>query len=216
MDEAQKRENKECIEKIDALVNQYTARRKEIEDSFVECGLEVPLVSRDLNATVNPVGPSFEPVGRDYRMRIEDEATSRMGSSKPQPSSQENYGPSDSDDPAVLKEDLKRMQVRISELDEAIVEAAIADDFDRKNKLEKESRDLRIQREKTIMKIKNLEVPQQKAFNDGYVERIESLEADVRGLRSQISMVRGDINDLKDMVESIMRSLQMDDEDEIQ
>jgi cell division protein FtsB len=108
------------------------------------------------------------------------------------------------------------MQVRISELDEAIVEAAIADDFDRKNKLEKESRDLRIQREKTIMKIKNLEVPQQKAVNDGYVERIESLEADVRGLRSQISMVRGDINDLKDMVESIMRSLQMDDEDEIQ
>ena len=44
-----------CIAKIDALVNQYTTRRKEIEDSFIECGLEVPLVSRNLNATVNPV-----------------------------------------------------------------------------------------------------------------------------------------------------------------
>ena len=58
-------------------MDQYTTRRKEIEDSFIECGLEVPLVSRNLNATVNPVGPSFEPVGRDYRVKVEEEAKSR-------------------------------------------------------------------------------------------------------------------------------------------
>ena len=57
---------------------QYSTRRKEIEDSFIECGLEVPLVSRNLNATVNAVGPSFEPVGRDYRIKVEEEAKNRV------------------------------------------------------------------------------------------------------------------------------------------
>ncbi len=174
------------------------------------------MVSRDLNATVNPVGPSFEPVGRDYRIKIENEATSRSASASPQISSGAIQECADSSDPSVLKESLKKLQSRISELDDAIVEAAITDDFDRRDKLEKESRDLRIQREKTIMKIKNLETPRMSASRDEYAGRIESLEADVRGLRSQISMVRGDINDLKDMVESIMRALQMDDEDDIQ
>ena len=194
---------------------QYTARRKEIEDSFIECGLEVPLVSRDLNATVNAVGPSFEPVGRDYRMRVEEEALSRGPVSPPQKAAQAFQAVSNSDDPAVLEENLKRRQARIAELDSEIVEAAIADDNVRRNNLEKESRELRIQREETIMKIKNMKAPAQDSPHDDCRERIESLEADVRGLRSQLSMARGDIGDLKDMVEIIMRKLNIDD-DEIQ
>ena len=48
-------ERSACIAKIDGLIEQYSTRRKEIEDSFIECGLEVPLVTRNLNATAQTV-----------------------------------------------------------------------------------------------------------------------------------------------------------------
>ena len=68
----------------------------------------MPLVSRNLNATVNAVGPSFEPVGRDYRVRVEDEAKNRDISYRAAPEA-EPASFEESDDIGVLEENLKKI-----------------------------------------------------------------------------------------------------------
>ena len=195
-----------CIAEIDRLVDQYTTRRKEIEDSFIECGLEVPLVSRNLNATVNPVGPSFEPVGRDYRVKVDEEAKSRPAPEYKSPSAE-------IDEDASLEDRLRMVSSKISKVEDEIVKAALADDYDARERLENEARDLKARRETIIAEIKSSRsIP---AVDEESQKRIEALEAECRALRSQISMIRGDIADLMNQMDEVARRLGMDeDQDE--
>ena len=192
-----------CIAKIDALVNQYTTRRKEIEDSFIECGLEVPLVSRNLNATVNPVGPSFEPVGRDYRVKVEEEAQSR-----PVP----EYGNASAGDEESMSPDdrLRMIASKISKIEDEMVKADLDDDYDARDRLEKEARELRTRRERIIAEIKSSR--SKPALDAESLKRIDDLEAECRALRSQISMIRGEMADLLNQMDEVARRLGMDEE----
>ena len=201
-DDGKNEERKSCLSKINELVEQYSARRKEIEDSFVECGLEVPLVTRNLNATVNPVGPSFEPVGRDYRIRVDEEAKSR-----PAP----DYDSPASDDVESSPEDrLRRISTKIAEVEDKMVKASLEDDFDAYDRLEKEARDLRVRRGTAIAEIKSART--RPSVDEDAMKRIESLEAECRALRSQISMVRGDVVELMNQMDEVVRRLGMDTE----
>ncbi len=193
---------------------QYSTRRKEIEDSFIECGLEVPLVSRNLNATVNAVGPSFEPVGRDYRIKVEEEAKNRVLPDVP-PSSK-NAPVEDSDDVGVLKENVRRICDMLSEAEKDIVDASLNSDYSRREKLERESMELRTLRDRTISKIKSLESSVQPASEE-QIRRIDKLEDEVRSLRVQISMLRENIGELMNQIDTVMESLGIErdmDEDE--
>ena len=201
-DDGKNEERESCLSKINELVEQYSARRKEIEDSFVECGLEVPLVTRNLNATVNPVGPSFEPVGRDYRIRVDEEAKSR-----PVP----DYGRPASDDVESTPEDrLRRISAKIAEVEDKMVKASLEDDFDAYDRLEKEARELRVRRGAAIAEIKSARA--RPSVDEDTMKRIESLEAECRALRSQISMVRGDVVELMNQLDEVVRRLGMDSE----
>ena len=195
-------ERSACIAKIDGLIEQYSTRRKEIEDSFIECGLEIPLVTRNLNATVNPVGPSFEPVGRDYRVRVDEEAKSRPVPDYGRTSASPDY------DDASPEDRLRTISSRISEVEDKIVKATLDDDFDALERMEKEARDLRIMRERTIAEIKSSR--SRPALDEASMKRIEDLEAECRALRSQISMIRGDVVEIMNQMDEVLRRLGMD------
>ena len=201
-----------CLKKIDALVKQYSERRKEIEDSFVACGLEVPLVSRNLNATVNPVGPSFEPVGRDYRTKLDEEAKSRDVPDAPSPATATATF-EDSDDPEALELSLSRICSRISDTEAKIVKASIEDDFTARERLEREAAELRTARDKTILRIKSLKAAPSR-MSDEQIGRIDRLEDEIRSLRVQISMLREEINELKDQMFEVTDKLGIDFESE--
>lgn len=74
-------EDKSNVEGYKAQIDQYLARKKEIEDSYIEAGLELPLESRNLNASVYRNGSSFEPETNSYKMRVMEEARSNASQS---------------------------------------------------------------------------------------------------------------------------------------
>ncbi len=176
----------------------------------------MPLVSRNLNATVNAVGPSFEPVGRDYRVRVEDEAKNRdipyRAAPEVEPASFE-----ESDDISALEENLNKICARISEAEKGIVEASLNDDYSKREKLEKEVIGLRTLRDRTVANIKSLKSSGASMSNE-QIERIDRLEDEVRSLRVQISMLREDIGNIMTQMEEVLDRLGItpdtEDEDE--
>ncbi len=174
----------------------------------------MPLVSRNLNATVNAVGPSFEPVGRDYRVKVEDEARNRDVPYSAAPAA-ETVSFEDSDDIGVLEDNLKKICARISEAENGIVEASLNDDYSKREKLEKEAIGLRTLRDKTVSKIKSLKSSGGSMSNE-QIERIDRLEDEVRSLRVQISMLRENISDVMNQIDEVLDKLgiELDTEEE--
>ncbi len=176
----------------------------------------MPLVSRNLNATVNAVGPSFEPVGRDYRIRVEDEAKNRDIPYRAAPEA-EPVSFEESDDIGVLEENLKKICARISEAENGIVEASLNDDYSKREKLEKEVIGLRTLRDRTVANIKSLKSSGASMSNE-QIERIDRLEDEVRSLRVQISMLREDIGNMMSQMDEVLDRLGIspdtEDEDE--
>ena len=102
---------------------------------------------------------------------------------------------------------------KISKIEDEIVKAALADDYDARERLEREARDLKARRETIIAEIKSSR--SRPAADEESQKRIEALEAECRALRSQISMIRGDIADLMNQMDEVARRLGMDeDQDE--
>ncbi len=198
---------KACIEKTDALIKQYSTRRKEIEDSFIACGLEVPLVSRDLNATVSAVGPSFEPVGRDYRVKVEEEYRSAPAS-EPQPV--ESAG----DDLGPLEKNLRDLNARIASIEQGITEASLDGDDDRRRMLEKEGSELRALRDRTVAAVREERSQKSPQATDELLERMDRLEGENRGLRAQISILRDDLATLMTQMDEVLQKLGLDVEEE--
>ena len=163
---------------------------------------------------MNAVGPSFEPVGRDYRIKVEEEATRR--SLPARPSEPMDTDLEDSDDVDVLKENVRKICDRLSEAEKGIVDASLSSDYSRREKLETESMELRTLRDRTITKIKSLE-SRGSAVSEEQIKRIDKLEDEVRGLRVQISMLRENIGELMNQMDAVMESLGIEremDEDE--
>lgn len=201
--------DRERIEQIDATLKQYNERRKEIEDSYIEAGLELPLASRNLNASVHPVGASFEPVGRDYRKLVIDETNARNAAAA---KAYEGYEVSDSEDIDELNGEVMDMTERLTVLEQRIVKADMDDDVGEKLRLTEEADVLRSKRENTVNKIKVLRSQGARSARISGVsvefqERVSRNEEQIAALKTQLAMVRSDVYELRDMISEIAARL---------
>lgn len=200
---------------IDRLIAQYQARKKEIEDSYIEAGLELPLASRNLNASVYAIGASFEPVGRDYRKTLIEETNARNAIAA---KAYEGYEVPESDDIDELNAVVKSITEKLTLMDQKIMEADINDDVGEKKRLEEESNKLRFKRDNTINKIKalkseGLRSPSASGVSKEFQDKILENEQQIQAVKTQIAMVRSDVYEVKDMLYTIMERLGMERRD---
>ncbi len=191
------------------------ARKKEIEDSYIEAGLELPLASRNLNASVYAIGASFEPVGRDYRKALIDETNARNAIAAKE---YESYEVSDSEDIDELNAEVQSITEQLMAIDRQIMEADMNDDVDEKKRLEDEAVKLRFKRDNTINKIKALKAegvrsPSASGVSKEFQDKILDNEQQIKAVKSQIAMVRSDVYEVKDMLFAIMERLGMERRD---
>jgi hypothetical protein len=200
---------------IDRLIAQYQARKKEIEYSYIEAGLELPLASRNLNASVYAIGASFEPVGRDYRKTLIEETNARNAIAA---KAYEGYEVPESDDIDELNAEVKSITEKLTIMDQKIMEADINDDVGEKKRLEEESNKLRFKRDNTINKIKalkseGLRSPSASGVSKEFQDKILENEQQIQAVKTQIAMVRSDVYEVKDMLYAIMERLGMERRD---
>lgn len=210
-------DDKACIDEIDRTVNQYEARKKEIEDTYIEAGLELPLTSRNLNASVYPIGVSFEPVGRDYRKMIIDETNARNAEAA---KAYEGYEVPDTDDIDELNALVVEMNNSLTVMESKITEADMNDDLGEKVRLQEEANKLRFKRENTINKIKALKAEGARSatasgVSKEFQDKVLRQEEQIASLKTQIAMVRSDVYEMKDMLAEMMARLGIQRRDDI-
>ncbi len=205
-------EDRSKVEQYKAQIDQYLARKKEIEDSYIEAGLELPLESRNLNASVYRNGSSFEPETNSYKMRVMEEARANA-------SAYASAGTIDSDDPDELMSELNLLSDNISNIERQIIEADLADELGEKARLEEKLSVLRAHREDVFYRIKELRAKaagqkdQEQEVQSKDSARIDSLERDISSLRNQTSMIRNDMSDMKEALRLIMEKLNIENDD---
>ncbi|MBE6524848.1 MAG: hypothetical protein E7Z65_08305 [Thermoplasmata archaeon] len=204
-------EDEARIKVIDETVARYEARKKEIEDSYIEAGLELPLASRNLNASVYPIGASFEPVGRDYRKELIDETNARNAIAA---KAYEGYEVPETDDIDELNAMVKEMTERLSNMEHKIMEADLADELGEKTRLQEEADKLRFRRDNTVNKIKALKSEGYRSaegsgLSKEFQDKIMQHDEQIAAVKTQIAMVRGEIYEVKDMLMTIMERLGM-------
>jgi len=203
------------VKEIDETVARYEARKKEIEDSYIEAGLELPLASRNLNASVYPIGASFEPVGRDYRKTLIEETNRRNAEAA---KAYEGYEISESDDIDELEAEVKSMTERLMNMEAKILEADMSDNAGEKVRLTEESNKLRFKRDNTVNKIKALKSEGARSatasgVSKEFQDKIMQNEQQIAALKTQLAMVRSDVYEVKDMLYAIMERLGMERRD---
>ncbi len=202
-------DDRKRIAEIDAEVERYLARKKEIEDSYIESGLELPLATRNLNASVYAIGASFEPVGRDYRATMIKETNARNAIAA---KAYEAYEVPDSDDIDELNAMVQDMTARLTNMESKIIEADMNDEMGEKVRLQEEANLLRSKRDNTINKIKALKMDGVRSANVSGVsvefqDKIRKLEDQNNSLKSQVASLRSDMYDIRDSLDLIMRHL---------
>jgi len=199
------------VKEIDDTIQRYSDRKKEIEDTFIEAGLELPLASRNLNASVYPVGASFEPVGRDYRKELIEETNARNAAAA---KAYEGYEVPETDDIDELNAMVKQMTESLTNMESKILEADLADELGEKARLQEEANKLRFRRDNTINKIKSLKSEGYRSAEGSGVskefqDKVMQQEEQIAALKTQIAMVRSDIYEVKDMMMALMDRLGM-------
>lgn len=175
----------------------------------------MPLASRNLNASVYPIGASFEPVGRDYRQAMIEETNARNAIAA---KAYEGYEVPESDDIDELNAEVKDMTKRLMNMESKILEADMNDDVGEKTRLQEEANKLRFKRENTVNKIKALKSEGARSASASGVskefqDKILNQEQQINSLKSQVAMVRSDVYEVKDMLFAIMNRLGMDRRD---
>lgn len=199
-----------CIAECKSRVERYIARKKEIEDSYIEAGLELPLASRNMNASVYRNGSQFEPTTNEYKSAVIAESRSNP---KAYASSGGDYEGMDGDG---LKQELSRTMENLSALDRAIAEAEIEGNGGEVSRLREESVVQRARADDLVQRIKAIRSPKEEPaappVNDRS-EDIDRLEREVKSLRSQMSIVRGDLEDVKESLRRLLGKFGMDDDE---
>ncbi len=185
-DPAEAAKKAEQIEEIEARIAQLLARKKEIEDSFVAAGLDVPDISRNLNANTCRDNAQY-----DSTVETEEEGAPRS--------------PAGLDD---LGSDIKAITDEIMELEVQLMKAEI-DDTGEAPKIRMSINALRDRREDLIHAMKEAKAakPEPQKADDSTAKRIEALEADNRAIRSQLSGVRSDMMDIKEQLRELLEAL---------
>ncbi len=117
--------------------------------------MELPLASRNLNASVYSAGAMFESMGNDAL----DTLMKQLGDANAASRSVSAYQPvvtDDTDDIDVLIKEVQMMSDSLGKLEAAIIQADIEDDLGEKARLVEKSREIRAQRENAVIRIKAL------------------------------------------------------------
>ena len=156
---------------------QLLARKKEIEDSFIAVGMQVPNMSNDLNSNVQDCrsfnDASDAPVVRPSASK--EELTAQIES---------------------ITDELMQIEVKM-------LRADMNGDDDEKQKLQMMASSLRSRRDTLVEEVKAIntappaeeEAPE--TSNDELEKRLKALESDNRAIRAQVSDIRNDLADIK-------------------
>lgn len=193
-------------------IDEYNKRRKEIEDSYIAAGLELPLESRNLNASVYRNGSSFEPVGNDYKLAVMNEARANSAAYV-------SAGDIESDDIDELMSEITLTSDQINALERSIMEADLADDMGEKVRLDEKAMTLRAHRDDLMQKVKRLKAEQAKKevpaepqpITDPNEKRMLDLEKECKSLRSQVNLIRNDMGDIRDKLNMIIDHFNIDE-----
>lgn len=193
-------------------IDEFNKRRKEIEDSYIAAGLELPLESRNLNASVYRNGSSFEPVGNDYKLAV-------MGEIRSNAAAYVSAGDVESDDIEELMSELTLTRDQINALERSIMEADLADDMGEKVRLDEKATTLRAHMDDLMQKIKRIKAEQAKKETPAEPERVIDpeekrlleLEKECKSLRSQVNLIRNDMGDIRDKLNMIIDHFNIDD-----
>jgi len=182
----------EQIEAAEVRIEELLARKKEIEDSFIAVGLDIPDISRNLNANTCRDNAQYDSTVEPYQM-------------KSQPVQQAPAASLDE-----LSSEVESVTGEIMKLEVQLMQAEI--DGGDTDKLKMSINTLRARRDQLIQQIKQLKTSQQPAQAPQIdMSRIEALEADNRALRAQITAVRSDVLDIKDQLSQILDALNRDE-----
>lgn len=194
-------EKARSIEELQRTVSDLAARRKEIVDSFIKAGLDVPDTGRSMNATVHNAGA--------YEIRGTAEAEAKAGlSTVAVPSA-----PRTSED---VNGDIADVTSEINALETRLVRAEIDGDDDERQKVSMMISSLRSRRDALIQEARAIReeesAPAPATADAATVMRIDALEADSRALRAQVADVRSGLQDVRDQLVRIMRALGIDED----
>lgn len=185
---------------IEERLGELLTRKKEIEDSFIAAGMEVPNIHNDLNANGCRDTPSYDeekPQATQWNLPEikegpETEPASNLDSLSAQVAS--------------ITDEMMQIEIKM-------LQAEIADDDSEKQKLEMSKNALQSRRDDLVARIKELKSsskPQTTPVDDETEKRISALESDTRAIRSQVSMLRSDIGEMKDQLMRILEALNQD------
>ena len=185
---------------IEAEIGRLLQRKKEIEESFIAAGMEVPSMDKDMNENVH----------QDSRPFVGDEDESSPAPQiKPEGTVEE------------LTEEIESVTDELMGIEIKMLRADMNGDEDEKQKLSMMASSFRSRRDTLVERVKELKaeaaaptpVEAQPASVDlsEYERRFEAVESETRVLRSQIADVRSDVIDMKESLRQIMNALGIND-----
>ena len=185
---------------IEAEIGRLLQRKKEIEESFIAAGMEVPSMDKDMNENVH----------QDSRPFVGDEDESSPAPQiKPEGTVEE------------LTEEIESVTDELMGIEIKMLRADMNGDEDEKQKLSMMASSLRSRRGTLVERVKELKAeaaapapveaqPASVDFSE-YERRFEAVESETRVLRSQIADVRSDVIDMKESLRQIMNALGIND-----
>ena len=190
-DPAEAAKKADLIEANQARIAELLARKKEIEDSFIAAGLDIPDLNRNMNANTCRDNAQYDSTVEPYQFKGASEQAGGAGLD-------------------ALGTEVSSITNEIMQLEIRLMQAEISDS-DEVPKLRMSINALRSRRDELINEIKlskSTAAPKAESVSD---ERIEALEADNKALRSQLSAVRSDVMDIKEQLRQLLEALGKDD-----
>ncbi len=185
-DPAEAQAKAEQVMEMEDRLGQLLARKKEIEDSFIAVGMQVPNVTNDLNTNI-----------QNYRPFMEDSDDDGRPAVKPSASKEE------------LTAEVESIMSELMQIEIKMLKADMDGDDGEKQKLSMMASSLKARRDSLVEEIRAIntapEEPEPAPSPDAaYEERFRALEADYRGLRAQVSDIRNDLSDIKELLRNLV------------
>lgn len=183
----------EEIMMIETQIANDLARKKEIEDSFIQAGLDVPFVGRSMNANTYAEG------------RIYESAIPQQEDEPVQPTREEPVATKPEATMDELTQEIESVTDELMGIEIKMLRADMNGDEDEKDKLSMMASSLRSRRDTLVARVKELKAEEESKTESPetvdvseLVQRIESLEADNRALRRQVSDLRTSLGDIRE------------------
>ena len=175
---------------IEAEIGRLLQRKKEIEDSFIAAGMEVPSIDRDLNENVH----------QDSRPFTDDEPAKPVSAPEVRPEAGIDE----------LTEEIESVTDELMGIEIKMLRADMNGDEEEKQKLSMMASSLRSRRDSLVEAVKEIKAEQGRDAEpepidlSDIIDRLQELESETRAMRS-------DIDNIRNAVTAIMRHLGIDD-----